>query len=91
MFWIVPVLAWLVFAADRPRAGRWWALGRALLFFEAPQFRPPAYLHHYSGVVEYAQGNAFFLAAVAFLVLTAGMMLGRSRRRAEVKEPLGVG
>jgi alpha-1,2-mannosyltransferase len=82
--WIVPVLAWLIFAADRPRGGRWWALGAAILFVRAPQFRVPLVLHHYSGIVQYAEGNAFFLAAVVFLVLSALMLWRRDRTGGEL-------
>jgi alpha-1,2-mannosyltransferase len=75
--WIVPVLAWLIFAADRPKGGRWWAVGAAIVFVWAPMFGLPHYLHHYSGLLQYAQGNAFLLGAVAFLVLTTVMVWRR--------------
>jgi alpha-1,2-mannosyltransferase len=75
--WIVPVLAWLIFGADRPRGGRWWAFGAAVLFVWAPMYGLPHYLHHFSGPLQYVQGNAFLLAVVAFLALTAVMVWRR--------------
>ncbi|HEY2551473.1 MAG TPA: glycosyltransferase 87 family protein, partial [Streptosporangiaceae bacterium] len=39
--WVVPALAWLAFATDRPRGGRWWALGLAVLLWAAPPWWVP--------------------------------------------------
>ncbi len=84
--WIVPVLAWLALAADRPQGWRWWFLGAAVLFVAAPMSSVPQYLHHYSNPLQYAQGNAFFLAALAFVALTSAMVWRRGPR--EVVQPV---
>jgi alpha-1,2-mannosyltransferase len=78
--WVIPVLAWLALAADRPRWGRWWALLATLVFVAGPQLSLPPFLHHYTSILQFAQGNAFFLSAVAFVVLSAAMIWGRRRR-----------
>lgn len=83
MVWIVPVLAWLCLAEDRPRAGRLWAGAAAALFWAAPIWALPhggrgqeLGEHGWQLVV----GNAYFLAMVVFLVGVAAMLLGRSIR-----------
>jgi alpha-1,2-mannosyltransferase len=89
--WIVPALAWLVLAADRPRHWRWWAAGATILFVVAPMSSVPSYLHHYSNPLQYAQGNAFFLAALAFVVLTSAMVWRRARSRGRTGSGPGCG
>jgi alpha-1,2-mannosyltransferase len=76
--WIVPVLAWLALGTDRPRGGRWWALGVAALFWAAPIWWVPN--PGYGGPLVILAGNSFFLAAVAFLLL-AGVLLWSRRVR----------
>jgi alpha-1,2-mannosyltransferase len=76
--WIVPALAWLILGTDRPNGGRWWAAAAAIVFVLAPMFWLPHYLHHYSGPVEYVQGNIFFLSVVSFVALTAIMLWRRT-------------
>ena len=78
--WVVPVLAWLTLGRDRPRGGRWWAFGVAVLFWAAPLWWVSDIKSGYGGPFTILAGNSFFLAAVAFL-LAAGIMLW-SRRRA---------
>ena len=39
--WMVLLVAWLALAEDRPRAGEWWALGVAVLFWAAPYWWVP--------------------------------------------------
>jgi alpha-1,2-mannosyltransferase len=78
--WIVPALAWLVLAGDRPQGGRWWGGGALIIFVLAPMFWLPHYLHHYTGPVEYLQGNTFFLALVLFMLAT-GVLVWRRRGR----------
>jgi alpha-1,2-mannosyltransferase len=80
--WIVPVLAWLILAADRPRAWKWWVITASVLFVVAPMSSVPSYLHHYANPLEYARGNAFFLAALGFVVLASVMVWRRERRDA---------
>jgi alpha-1,2-mannosyltransferase len=77
--WVVPVLAWLILGADRPRGGRWWALAVAVLFWVAPIWWVPDVQQGYGGPLVLLAGNSFFLAAVAFLLL-AGLLLWSRRR-----------
>ena len=75
--WIVPLLAWLALAPDRPRSGRWWALGAAALFWAAPIWWVPNPQRGYGGRLVLLAGNAYFLAAVAFLLLAAVLLWSR--------------
>jgi len=77
--WIVPLLAWLVLAADRPRSGWWWALGAAALFWAAPIWWVPNPQRGYGGPLVLLAGNSYFLAAVAFLLLAAVLLWSRHR------------
>lgn len=79
--WVGPALAWLALGADRPRAGGWWALGLAALCWAAPAWWVPDQQRPYGGPVTLLEGNSFFLAAVAFVILAAVMLLTRARRR----------
>ena len=79
--WVVPVLAWLLFGDDRPNGGRWWALGAAALFWAAPVWWPSDVQSGYGGPLVLLTGNSFFLAASAFLVLTAVLLIFRHRSR----------
>jgi alpha-1,2-mannosyltransferase len=87
--WIVPLLGWLLLGSDRPRGGRWWALGAALLFWAAPIWWVPNRQRGYGGPLVLLVGNSFFLAAVAFLLLVGGLLW--SRRRAGGGRPEGTG
>jgi alpha-1,2-mannosyltransferase len=80
--WIVPLLAWLVLAADRPRSGWWWALGVAALFYAAPIWWVPDPQRGYGGPLVLLAGNSYFLVAAAFLPL--GLALAWSRRKAVI-------
>jgi alpha-1,2-mannosyltransferase len=77
--WVVPLLAWLALASDRPRGGRWWALGLAALLWAAPVWWVPDPQTGYGGPLVLLAGNSFFLAMVAFVVLTAAMLARRAR------------
>ena len=79
--WIVPLLAWLVLAADRPRGGWWWALGAAALFWAAPIWWVPNRQRGYGGPLALLAGNSYFLAAVAFLLLGVAHLWSRHRGR----------
>ena len=79
--WGVPLLAWLALASDRPPGGRWWALGLAVRFWAAPVWCVPDQQTGYGGPLVLLAGNAYFLAMVIFLVLTA-VLLTRRRRSA---------
>jgi alpha-1,2-mannosyltransferase len=81
MVWVIPILIWLSCAPDRPHGGRYWAVAGAALFIWAPIWRVP-----YGGTRELSEhgwqlleGNAFFLATVAFMVGAAVMLLRRRR------------
>jgi alpha-1,2-mannosyltransferase len=75
--WIVPLLAWLVLAADRPPSGGWWALGTAALFWTAPIWRVPNPQRGYGGPLVLLAGNSYLLAALAFLLLAAALLWSR--------------
>lgn len=77
--WVVPLLAWLALASDRPRGGPWWALGLAVLLWAAPVWWVPDPQTGYGGPLVLLAGNSFFLAIVAFVVLTAAMLARRAR------------
>jgi alpha-1,2-mannosyltransferase len=78
--WIVPLLAWLVLAADRPRGAPWWAAGVAALFWAAPIWWVPNRQRGYGGPLVLLAGNSYFLAAVAFLLLGGALLWTRHRR-----------
>jgi alpha-1,2-mannosyltransferase len=75
--WVVPILAWLIFGADRLRWGRWWALGVAVLFWAAPIWWVPDVERGSGGPVVLLAANAFLLSAVAFLGLSALLLCWR--------------
>ena len=75
--WIVPLLAWLALASDAPRSGRWWALGAAALFWADPIWWVPNPQRGYGGLLVLLAGNAYFLAAVAFLLLSGVLLWSR--------------
>jgi alpha-1,2-mannosyltransferase len=83
MVWVVPVLLWLSLADDRPKGGRIWAGGAALLFWTAPIWSLP---HGGSGQElrehgwQLVLGNSYFFAMLAFLLGVAAMLLRRSLR-----------
>ena len=87
--WIVPLLAWLVLAADRPRSGRWWALGAAALFWAAPIWWVPDPQRGYGGPLVLLTGNSYFLATVAFLLLTIMLLWSRRPARLAGRERAG--
>jgi alpha-1,2-mannosyltransferase len=86
--WIVPLLAWLALAPDRPRSGRWWALGAAALFWADPIWWVPNPQRGYGGPLVLLAGNAYFLAAVAFLLLASVLLWSRHQ---DLLRPLGPG
>jgi alpha-1,2-mannosyltransferase len=77
--WIVPLLTWLALAADQVRGRWWWALGVAALFWAAPIWWVPNVQQGYGGPLVLLAGNSYFLAAVAFLLLAAGLLWSRHR------------
>ena len=77
--WVVPLLAWLALARDRPPAGHWWAVALALLLWAAPVWWVPDPQTGYGGPLVLLAGNSFFLAMVTFLVLTAVLLTYRAR------------
>lgn len=78
--WVVPALAWLALAADRPAAGRAWAAATAVVFWAAPIWWVPDPQTGYGGAATLIEGNAFFLAAAALPVLVAVMLWLRRAR-----------
>jgi len=85
--WVVPLLAWLALAGDRPRGGPWWALVLAALLWAAPVWWVPDLQTGYGGPLVLLAGNSFFLAMVAFLALTAAMLARRARSPRRTADP----
>jgi alpha-1,2-mannosyltransferase len=81
MVWVVPVLAWLVWAPDRPAGGRWWAAATAGLFWWAPIWMVPNGAQVALGEHgwQLLWGNSFFAAMVVFMVGVAVMLAVRRR------------
>jgi alpha-1,2-mannosyltransferase len=81
MVWVVPVLAWLVWAPDRPAGGRWWAAATAGLFWWAPIWMVPNGAQVALGEHgwQLLWGNSFFAAMVVFMVGVAAMLTVRRR------------
>ncbi len=91
MVWVVPVIAWLALAEDRPRFGRLWAVLAAWLFWKAPIWWAPHDQNrelHFHGT-QYIVGDSFFLATAALLVGVALMLTLRRRSRGEAGTPHG--
>jgi alpha-1,2-mannosyltransferase len=84
MVWVVPVIIWLIWGRDRPAGGSLYALATVALFWWAPIWRVPSAglvaLHEHGW--QLVEGNAFFFAAAAFMVLIAAMLFVRARRAA---------
>ena len=81
--WVVPVILWLLWGADRPKSGPVWAIAVALFFWWDPMWRLPSDRH-----VEFDEhggqlllGSSFTVAALAFVVGVA-ILLWRRRDRA---------
>jgi alpha-1,2-mannosyltransferase len=85
--WVVPLLAWLALADDRPRGGRWWALGLAALLWAGPVWWVPDPQTGYGGPLVLLAGNSYFLAMVAFLVLVAALLAHRARSQRPTGDP----
>ncbi len=84
MVWVVPILIWLACAPDRPRGGAIWAVFGAVLFFWAPIWDVPTGAHRPVSEqgIQLIEGNAFFFAAVLFMVGAALMLwIRRSSQR----------
>jgi len=85
--WVVPLLAWLALAGDRPPGGRWWAVGLAVLLWAGPVWWVPDPQSGYGGPLVLLAGNSYFLAMVTFLVLTAGLLARRARSPRAAADP----
>ena len=79
--WVIPLLAWLTLAPDRPRGSRAWAAGVALLYLWPPAWAGSGAPRH-GGLVWFVGADAYFLSAVAFVVSGAVMVAWRARRGA---------
>lgn len=79
--WVVPALAWLAFAADRPARGRQLAAGIAVLFIAAPIWWVPHLRNDelHEGLLQLVVGNSFFFMASLFVLGVALMLLVRRR------------
>lgn len=83
MVWVVPVLAWLIWAPDRPAGGRVWAAVAAGLFWWAPIWSVPSgrNIELSEHGWQLVRGNSFFLAMVVFMVGVAVMLAVRHNDR----------
>jgi len=85
LVWVVPLIAWLLLADDRPRYGLWWATGVAVLFWIAPIWWVPTSWWPTSHPIEFGErgwqlvaGNSFFLGMVLFIVATSIFVMRRA-------------
>jgi alpha-1,2-mannosyltransferase len=86
--WVVLLIAWLALAEDRPRPGRWWALGVAVLFWAGVPWWTP----HGPGVVFAGRGWLLPLSdsyALLFLALLAGAAVRVWRRAPAERRAFG--
>jgi alpha-1,2-mannosyltransferase len=81
LVWAVPVVLWLVFAPDRPKGGRLWAVAATAFFWIAPIWNVPN--GHNQELAEnwwqLVLGNSFFAVMAIFLVGVALMLTSRRR------------
>jgi alpha-1,2-mannosyltransferase len=89
MIWVVPLIAWLVLAVDRPRHGAWCAVAVSVVFFAAPIWWVPHGL-----VVKYAGhgwsvllANSFFFVLVVILVASSVRVAARRRTAGQSPNP----
>lgn len=82
LVWLLPTLAWLTLARDRPSGGRWLAAFAAVMFWMAPVWFDPA--TPYAELHEHSLGllasNAYFYLMVGFLLGVALLLTVRARR-----------
>ena len=82
LIWLLPTLAWLTLAKDRPYGGRWLAAFAAVMFWMAPVWFDPA--TPYAELHEHSLGllasNAYFYLMVSFLLGIALLLAVRTRR-----------
>jgi alpha-1,2-mannosyltransferase len=88
--WIVLLIAWLVFAPDRPAHGEWWATVVAVVFWAAPLWWVP-----HGSDVEYAGhgwsillSDSFFVVLAAILLATSARLVRRRARRPQTVDTL---
>jgi len=81
MIWVVPLIAWLALAVDRPKHGAWWAGTVSVVFFAAPIWWVPHGPH-----VKFAGhgwsvllADSFFIVLVAILVASSVRVAARRR------------
>jgi alpha-1,2-mannosyltransferase len=81
LIWVIPILAWLALAHDRPSRGPAWALLVAVVIWMSPMWLvssiPVDELHE--NVIESIAANSYFLVLVGFLVGVACMLWRRQR------------
>jgi alpha-1,2-mannosyltransferase len=80
--WVIPMLAWLWLADDRPRFGAAWAALGVLVLWAGPMWLVPSYgdteLHE--SALALLESNAYFYLLVVFLGGIAVMLAARTRR-----------
>jgi alpha-1,2-mannosyltransferase len=81
MIWVIPLIAWLALAVDRPKHGARWAIAVSAVFFAAPIWWVPHGAH-----VKYAGhgwsmllAGSFFIVLVAILVASSARVAARRR------------
>ena len=81
--WLIPILAWLILATDRPRGGSLWGIGAAIVLWIGPPRFPStqrsAELNEHG--IALIEANAFFFLMVLFMVGVAMMLLVRGAKR----------
>ena len=81
LVWTIPILAWLVLAADRPPGGPAWAAAAFALFWWAPNWRAwargPAPLTEHG--LQLLGGSGLFVAMLLFVAGVAALLAVRRR------------
>lgn len=83
--WVVPVFIWLVSGVDRPMHGVFWAVAAAVPFIVGLPFTSSG-----SGAIWYVRSNAYVVATLVFMALTATMLFTRHRSRSRCRSPVRV-
>jgi alpha-1,2-mannosyltransferase len=79
LVWLIPILAWLILAPDRPRGGPLWGVGAAIVLWIGPTRFPST--HRTAELNEHGialiEANAFFFLMLLFMIGVAVMLTVR--------------